>query len=146
MSTRCKYQTSSEIGVFSVLTNTYCLIGVENTGKSDMFHSILENDLSNKIPFIETTITKTKVIGSMANGNSKGLLVPSFISEDEMKILREFLPDSVKIGKIDGSISALGNCISSNDSIALIHPEFSKENEDIIENVLGVEVFRTTIA
>jgi len=146
MTTRCKYHNSSEIGVFSVLTNTYCLIGVDQTGKSDMFHNVLEHDLSDKIPFIQTTITKTQVIGSMSNGNAKGLLVPSFISEDEWKILKENLPDNVKLGKIDGPISALGNCISSNDSIALIHPEFSKENEEIIENILGVEVFRTTIA
>ena len=146
MATRCRYINSSEIGVYSVLTNKYCLIGVENTGKSDLFHSVLENDLSDKIPFIETTITKTKVIGSMTAGNSKGLLVPSFISEDELKILRDGLPESIKIGKIDGPISALGNCISCNDSIALIHPEFSKENEEIIENILGVEVFKTTIA
>lgn len=82
----------------------------------------------------------------MAIGNSKGLLVPSFISDDEYKILQKNLPEEVKIGKIEGPISALGNCISSNDSIALIHPEFSKQNEDIIENILGVEVFKTTIA
>ena len=83
MATRCRYHNSSEIGVYSVLTNKYCLIGVEYTGKSDLFHGILKNDLSQEIPLIETTITKTKVIGSMATGNSKGLLVPSFIAEDE---------------------------------------------------------------
>lgn len=82
----------------------------------------------------------------MATGNSKGLLVPSFVSDDEYQLLKKSLPEDIKIGKIDGPISALGNCISCNDSIALIHPEFSKENEDIIENVLGVEVFKTTIA
>lgn len=78
---------------------------------------------------IQTTITKTKVVGSMVSGNAKGILVPSFISDDEYKILRDELPEGIKIGKIDDPISALGNCISCNDKIALIHPEFSKESE-----------------
>lgn len=60
--------------------------------------------------------------------------------------LKAYLPDNIKIGIIDDKISALGNCISENDSVALIHPEFSKESEDIIADTLGVEVFKTTIA
>ena len=63
-----------------------------------------------------------------------------------MKTLQTSLPENIKIGIIDDKISALGNCISTNDSVALIHPEFSKESEDIISDTLGVEVFKTTIA
>jgi translation initiation factor 6 len=82
----------------------------------------------------------------MCVGNSKGLLVPSIIFSDEMERLRELLPESIEIGKLEDSLSAIGNCISTNDSVALIHPEYSKENEEIISRVLGVEVFKTTIA
>jgi translation initiation factor 6 len=68
----------------------------------------------------------------MSVGNSRGFLVPSIISDEELKLLKEFLPEKVEIGKLDDSLSAIGNCISSNDSVALIHPEYNKENEEII--------------
>lgn len=138
-----RYESSNEIGVFSLLTNTYCLVGM---GNSENFYADFEAELANHIPVVHSTIANTKIVGAMMAGNAKGLLVPSIINDSELQHLRNSLPDSVKIRKVDDRISALGNCISCNDYVALVHPEFDKESEELIADILGVEVFKTTVA
>jgi len=143
MAIRCRFESSCDIGAYAKLTNAYSLVGV---GGSENFYSVFEEELGSHIPVVHCSIANTKIIGRLIAGNKKGLLVPHIISDSELKNLRNSLPDSVKIRKVNDRLSALGNCISCNDYVALIHPEFDKESEEIIGDVLGVEVFKTTIA
>ena len=86
---------------------------------------------------------------SLSTGNRHGLLVPNTTTDQaclplslslslpiiimlpplavqELQHLRNSLPDEVKIQRVEEKLSALGNVISCNDYVALVHPDLDK--------------------
>lgn len=59
-------------------------------------------------------------------GNRHGLLVPSSTTDQELQHIRNSLPDSVRIQRVEERLSALGNVTTCNDYVALVHPDLDR--------------------
>ena len=143
MAVRAQFENSNDIGVFSKLTNSYCLVAI---GGSENFYSVFESELQDVIPVVHTSIAGTRIIGRLTAGNRNGLLVPNTTTDQELQHLRNALPDEVKVQRIEERLSALGNVVACNDYCAIVHPDLDRETEEIIADTLKVEVFRETVA
>lgn len=143
MAVRAQFEGNNEVGVFSKLTNAYCLVAI---GGSENFYSIFESELSETIPVVHCSIAGCRIIGRLCVANRHGLLVPSTTTDQELQHIRNSLPDSVKIQRVEERLSALGNVIACNDYVALVHPDLDRETEEVLADTLKVEVFRQTLA
>jgi translation initiation factor 6 len=132
MATRAQFENSNEVGVFSLLTNSYALVSI---GGSENFYSVFEETLGDHIPVVHTSIAGCRFIGRVCVGNRRGLLVPSTCTDRELMHIRNALPDEVVVQRVEERLSALGNCIVCNDHVALVHTDVDRETEDIIADV-----------
>jgi len=91
---------------------------------------------------IVTNIAGSTVIGSLVAMNSNGVVVTNFA---ERKELAKF-PKGLRVGMMEERLNAAGNNILANDEAAVVHPRVSGQTLRMIEDVLGVEAVRRSVA
>lgn len=133
------YEKYNDIGVYFKITNSYCFVPYN---VPDKCLKVMKSELKSFIPVIKTTIFQSKCLGRLIIGNKKGVILPFETDVNEFNKIKNSLPDDIVVKRCSEKFSALGNCIMSNDFNALVHPEISSRTEELIEDTMGVEIFK----
>lgn len=122
------------IGVYIFTNNNITLVP---EGVGDDVKKVLKNVLGTDI--IEARVADSTLLGVFIAGNDKVILLPKTTKEEELDKLRSSgVP--AKIAQV--TFTALGNVILTNNKFALLHPELSDKEVDLIKNELGVSSAR----
>jgi len=124
------------LGVFALCTEKVALF------PAVLHFNEAEAEKALGVPVVRADVSMSFIIGVLAVGNSKGI-VCSELFDVEGKGLANL---GIEVGHVPGKFTALGNLILVNDHGALVHPDMPEDAVKVIENKLGVEVQKGTIA
>ena len=129
------------IGVFAFVNNKIALTPPRITRSTK---KAIEEILG--VEIIETTIAGTVIIGVFIAGNDSTILVPHIIHSDELEQLKSELKGKIEIKVLNTKNTALGNLIVANNKAALASVEFDNKEIKMIEDSLGIKVYRKELA
>jgi translation initiation factor 6 len=136
---------SSYIGVFATCTESLVLLPPQ---ASNRLASEMERAL--EVKALRTSIAEISLVGCLTVGNSNGFILSPYTLDSEIQRIEDLMQAEglrVKLNRLPyrDLMSAAGNIILANDTVALVHPELSEKTIDIIKDTLGVEVYKGTI-
>ncbi|ASJ07535.1 translation initiation factor IF-6 [Thermococcus pacificus] len=140
---RLDFENSPYLGVYGLATDKVVLVR-EGLGEKKL--AVLREVL--KVPLIETSVMKSRIVGIFAAGNSNAIVVPWYIWDAELDAINNQLKEygiDVEVVPFQSTLTAFGNLILANDKAALISAKFTREEAKKLEDILGVEVERGMI-
>lgn len=94
------------------------------------------------VEVIRSSIAGSNLIGALSVGNSNGFIVSQYTEDKEINNLKS---EGVNVVKLEDKITAVGNVIAMNDNAAIVNPKISKKSIETIEDVLDIEVVKSSI-
>lgn len=131
---------SDYVGAWGTATDKFFIGGYEvSEGEKEIIKKTL------KVECFRTSVGGSGLLGIYVAANSKGILLPYGTEDRELDALRKQIPEA-RVEIFNTEYNALKNNILSNDRIAIINPNYSKEEENKIADVLDVETHRVAVA
>ncbi|HJX24422.1 MAG TPA: translation initiation factor IF-6 [Candidatus Bathyarchaeia archaeon] len=130
---------SPNIGTYTLTTDKFAIIpGATPETKVNKLRAFLN------VEIVKTNIGGVRIIGALAAANSHGILLPHYVKEEELSILKENGLTDFTI--METKRTAYGNMVLANDNGALVDPQISRSAIKQISETLQVEVDTGEIA
>ena len=139
------FDGSSYIGVFASCTESLVLLPPQ---VADNLAAEMERAL--KVKAVKTSIAETSLVGCLAVGNTNGFIFSPYTLDSEIQRIEELARAEGLGGEMSklpdrDRMTAAGNIILANDTVALVHPQVSEKTTEVIAKTLGVKVYKGTI-
>jgi len=137
MSSTIAFAGDPHIGVFARVLEDLAIVAPQ---APEGFISAIEEEL--EIEVVETTLQDSAIVGALAAGNRRGVVVSGLASRDEVARISEHREVMV----LEDGMNAAGNIILANDAFAAVNPELPLETAEEIGSFLRVPVLRLSFA
>ena len=97
-----------------------------------------------KVKLVHTSICGSVLAGAFVCANSNGILLPSFIRDEELAVIKSVFEGTITI--METKRTAYGNLVLANDRGAVVDPRFKEPQLKKIAETLGVEAVPSEIA
>jgi translation initiation factor 6 len=130
---------SASIGVYSLVTDKVVIVPkLVPIKKAERLGEWL------KVKLIHTAIGGSVLSGALARANSNGILLPSFVREEELEAIKSAFEGNITV--MDTKKTAYGNLVLANDCGAIVDPLLKASEVQQISETLGVEAVPCEIA
>ncbi len=141
---RIDFENSPYLGVYGVATDRVVFL---REGLSSRKIETIEEVL--KVPVVEASIMRSRIVGIFAAANSHVIVVPWYVWDRELQLINARLNElgvDLTVEPFKSRLTALGNLILTNDRGALVSARFGRKEADALADVLDVNVERGIIA
>jgi translation initiation factor 6 len=130
---------SPSIGVYSLATEKMLIVPKSvPTKKAERLSQWL------RVKLVHTAIGGSILAGALAYANSNGILLPSFVREEELQSIRCGFEGNITI--METRKTAYGNLVLANDHGAIVDPRLKSSDVQTISETLCVETVPSEIA
>ena len=130
---------SASIGVFTLATERMVIAPLMiSEAKARKLGEWLQ------VPFTQTTIGCSVLIGCLACANSNGIILPHCIRNEELDAIKSLT--DINIAVMETKKTAYGNLVLANDKGAIVDPRLKENEIKTVSETLGVDAVPGEIA